>query len=426
VSITVTNVHKIFGPDPRQAFRRLQSGATRDDLRRSGHTAAVVDASFEVRDGEIFVIMGLSGSGKSTLVRTLNRLIEPTAGTVEIDGLDIGSLDGKALRALRAEKISMVFQHFALFPHRTVRENAAFGLEVRRIPKAERHERADEALARVGLDGWGDALPDELSGGMRQRVGLARALATEAGILLMDEAFSALDPLIKREMQEQLLDLQSELQRTIVFITHDLNEAMRLGDRIAVMRDGQIVQIGTAEEILQEPADDYVASFVQDVDRSRVLTAEGVMDQPVATIGAREGPAAAMRRMRELQVSALFVVGPQQRLMGTVDDEGVAKLLREKARTLDGALRREGLVTANPDAYLADLLLPCAETSLPLAVVDDRGTLRGVLPRATLLEALSRESANGPLAHDEDTVPANGTGTVDTAADPVPEVVADG
>ena len=271
-------LYKVFGRRPDEAVERLREGADREELRADGTTAAVIDASFTVEPGEIFVVMGLSGSGKSTLLRMLNGLLEPTAGRVRFDGQDLTALGDRELRAVRARKISMVFQHFALFPHRSVLENAAYGLEVQGVPRAERDERATEALELCGLAGWEKSWPDELSGGMQQRVGLARALATDADLLLMDESFSALDPLIRRDMQDQLLELQKTLKKTIVFITHDLNEAMRLGDRIAVMRDGRIVQIGTAEDILVRPANDYVASFTQDVDRSRVLTASSVMD----------------------------------------------------------------------------------------------------------------------------------------------------
>jgi glycine betaine/proline transport system ATP-binding protein len=271
-------LYKVFGRRPVQAVERLRKGTDREELRADGTTAAVIDASFSVAPGQIFVVMGLSGSGKSTLLRMLNGLLEPTAGRVLFDGQDLTALGGRELREVRARKISMVFQHFALFPHRSVRENAAYGLAVQGVPRAEREARADEALALCGLAGWEDSWPDELSGGMQQRVGLARALATDADLLLMDESFSALDPLIRRDMQDQLLELQKSLKKTIVFITHDLNEAMRLGDRIAVMRDGRIVQTGTAEDILVRPADDYVSSFIQDVDRSRVLTASSVMD----------------------------------------------------------------------------------------------------------------------------------------------------
>ncbi|MET8505882.1 glycine betaine/L-proline ABC transporter ATP-binding protein [Streptomyces sp. NPDC004787] len=279
------HLFKVFGRRPDEAVRKLaEAGADRDALRADGTTAAVIDASFTVESGQIFVVMGLSGSGKSTLLRMLNGLLAPTAGRVLFDGRDLTALSPRELREVRSKKISMVFQHFALFPHRSVLENAAYGLEVQGVPRAEREKRAAEALELCGLAGWEKSWPDELSGGMQQRVGLARALATDADLLLMDESFSALDPLIRRDMQDQLLVLQQKLKKTIVFITHDLNEAMRLGDRIAVMRDGRIVQLGTAEDILVRPANDYVASFIQDVDRTRVLTAAAVMtDGALAT-----------------------------------------------------------------------------------------------------------------------------------------------
>lgn len=268
--LQVEHLYKVFGRQP-EAVRRLEAGADRDELREDGVTPAVIDASFEVGEGEVFVVMGLSGSGKSTLLRTLNGLLPPTAGRVLFDGQDLTALNDTELRRVRSHSISMVFQHFALFPHRSVLENAAYGLEVQGVARAERERRAGEALEMTGLGGWEKSWPDELSGGMQQRVGLARALATEAPVLLMDEAFSALDPLIRREMQQQLVDLQKTLHKTIVFITHDPHEAVRLGDRIAVMRDGRIVQNGTVEELLLQPADEYVASFMADVDRGRAL-----------------------------------------------------------------------------------------------------------------------------------------------------------
>ncbi|NEA58936.1 betaine/proline/choline family ABC transporter ATP-binding protein [Streptomyces sp. SID13666] len=285
--LQVEHLYKVFGRQPEEAVRRLEAGADRDELREDGVTPAVIDASFEVSEGEVFVVMGLSGSGKSTLLRTLNGLLPPTAGRVLFDGQDLTALNDTELRRVRSHSISMVFQHFALFPHRSVLENAAYGLEVQGVARAERERRAGEALEMTGLGGWEKSWPDQLSGGMQQRVGLARALATEAPVLLMDEAFSALDPLIRREMQQQLVDLQKTLHKTIVFITHDPHEAVRLGNRIAVMRDGRIVQNGTVEELLLQPADDYVASFMEDVDRGRALAgvSAGSAGTPGSTLG---------------------------------------------------------------------------------------------------------------------------------------------
>ncbi|MEU3018455.1 MULTISPECIES: glycine betaine/L-proline ABC transporter ATP-binding protein [unclassified Nocardiopsis] len=275
--VRADHLYKVFGRQSKAAVERLADGSHRDTIADLDVTAAVIDVSFEVQPGEIFVVMGLSGSGKSTLIRMLNGLLDATSGSVEIDGVDITTLSHKNLLKLRGEKISMVFQHFALLPHRTVLENAAYGLELRGLPRAERFAKAKETLALVGLEGWEDKLPQQLSGGMQQRVGLARALAADTDIILMDEAFSALDPLIRRDMQTQLLELQATLGKTIIFITHDLNEAMRLGDRICVLRDGRVAQIGEASEILNSPANEYVERFVEDVDRSRVLTAAGAL-----------------------------------------------------------------------------------------------------------------------------------------------------
>ncbi|WP_136089385.1 quaternary amine ABC transporter ATP-binding protein [Auritidibacter ignavus] len=277
--IRVQNVYKVFGKRPERVVEKIKAGADRKDIESEG-VAAVIDASFEVNPGEIFVVMGLSGSGKSTLIRTLNALQPATSGTVEVMGQDLAELSKNHLRDLRARHLSMVFQHFALLPHWTVLDNAAYGLEIQGYGRKERQEMAAQVLASVGLAGWEKRYPSELSGGMQQRVGLARALASQTDVMLMDEAFSALDPLIRREMQEEMISLQRELHRTIVFITHDLNEAMYMGDRIAVMKEGRIVQIGTPEEILSVPANDYVASFTADVDRSRVLTAQSVMVPP--------------------------------------------------------------------------------------------------------------------------------------------------
>ncbi|WP_460948062.1 quaternary amine ABC transporter ATP-binding protein [Okibacterium endophyticum] len=387
IAIEASRLYKVFGRRPKEVVKRLQAGQSRDELSSLG-TAAVIDASFSVREGEIFVVMGLSGSGKSTLIRMLNGLLDSTAGSVKVLGTEIVGLPDAQLREVRKKHISMVFQHFALLPHRTVLDNAAYGLEVQGTPLAERRERALGVIERVGLKGWENKLPSELSGGMQQRVGLARALAADTDVLLMDEAFSALDPLIRREMQEQLVELQQELGKTIVFITHDLNEAMFLGDRIAVMRDGRTVQIGTPDDILTDPANDYVAQFVQDVDRARVLTASSVMEPPRSVVSATAGPRAALRTMRDLQTSAAFVVGSGRKLVGVVHDKDVLRQVKNSETDLMAVVKNDA-ATVGPDQYLVELFEPAAESPLPVAVVDERGRLIGAIPRVTLLAALA-------------------------------------
>ncbi|SHJ78259.1 glycine betaine/proline transport system ATP-binding protein [Nocardiopsis flavescens] len=315
-AVRADHLYKVFGRQAGAAVERLADGSHRDTIADLEVTAAVIDVSFDVEPGEIFVVMGLSGSGKSTLIRMLNGLLEPTSGSVEVDGVDITALRKKELLKLRGEKISMVFQHFALLPHRTVLENAAYGLELRGEPRAERSERAGETLELVGLGGWEDKYPHQLSGGMQQRVGLARALAADTDIILMDEAFSALDPLIRRDMQTQLLELQKSLGKTIIFITHDLNEAMRLGDRICVLRDGRVAQIGTAQEILNEPANDYVERFTEDVDRTRVLTAAAALDSG-ATAGATAPQVAA-----DTPIAELYTDMARSEVVRVVDEDG--------------------------------------------------------------------------------------------------------
>lgn len=386
-AIEVGHAYKVFGRRTKEVVRRLQSGTPRDELRSLG-TAAVIDASFAVRPGEIFVVMGLSGSGKSTLIRMLNGLNPATDGSVKVFGTEIVGLDAKELRELRRKRMSMVFQHFALLPHRSVVDNVAYGLELQGVARAERQERASYWLERVGLGGWERSLPSELSGGMQQRVGIARALTADTEILLMDEAFSALDPLIRREMQEQLVELQQELGKTIVFITHDLNEAMLLGDRIAVMRDGRIVQIGTPNEILTDPANDYVAQFVQDVDRARVLTAGDVMEPPRAVVPASGGPRAALRLMRDLQTSACFVTTGDRKLLGVVRDKDVLRQVREGGSDLTKKLRPTPSIV-DEGQLISELFELAVESPLPVAVTDAQGRLIGVVPRVTLLAALT-------------------------------------
>ena len=385
-ALEARHLFKVFGKNPNQAIRRLKAGESRSAVADAG-TAAVIDASFTVNRGEIFVIMGLSGSGKSTIIRMLNGLHEATDGSVLVAGDPITGIPASRLREIRRDRVSMVFQHFALLPHRTVAANVAYPLELKGVGKTERLAKAEEILSLVGLEGQGEKLPSELSGGMQQRVGIARALAADTDILLMDEAFSALDPLIRREMQEQLLELQQKLQKTIVFITHDLNEAMFLGDRIAVMRDGRIVQIGTPEDILTDPANSYVEQFVQDVDRARVLTAANVMERPRPVVSENAGPRTALKQMRDAFMSATYVVGRDRKLIGIVTDRDVVKLIRRGQSTLTSVIKPAAQVV-DEDEILMNLFIPAVESPLPLAVADAEGRLVGVIPRITLLAAL--------------------------------------
>jgi glycine betaine/proline transport system ATP-binding protein len=385
--IKVENLTKIFGRQPHRAFDYLKQGWSKQDIfKETGLTVGVNQANFEVEAGEIFVIMGLSGSGKSTLVRLINRLIEPTAGSILIDGEDIVGMNAEQLQQVRRKKLGMVFQKFALFPHRTVLENVEFGLEVQNIPKKEREEKAKNALALVGLSGWENSMPDQLSGGMQQRVGLARALANDPDVLLMDEAFSALDPLIRKDMQDELLELQTTMQKTILFITHDLDEALKIGDRIALMKDGEIVQIGTPEEILTNPANEYVEKFVEDVDRSKVLAAEHVMKR-AETITLDKGPRVALQLMKDRGVSSLYVVDKKKRLIGVVKADAVNAASRE-AKTLEDVMDRE-VPTVSADTLLNDLFDLVAFSDIPVAVTGDQNRLLGIVVKGAVLGGLA-------------------------------------
>ncbi|MBS4209552.1 glycine betaine/L-proline ABC transporter ATP-binding protein [Bacillus sp. FJAT-50079] len=385
--IEVKNVTKMFGRNLRRANQLLQEGKSKADiLKATGTTVGVNQANFDVYDGEIFVIMGLSGSGKSTLVRMLNRLIEPTSGHVLLDGEDIVQMNKEQLRNVRRKKIGMVFQKFALFPHRTILENTEYGLEVQGIQKNVRQAKAIEALQLVGLAGYEHQYPDQLSGGMQQRVGLARALANDPDILLMDEAFSALDPLIRKDMQNELLQLHDEMGKTIIFITHDLDEALRIGDRIALMRDGQIVQIGTPEEILMNPSNDYVERFVEDVDLSKVLTAGHIMKR-AETVQIDRGPRVALRLMKDLGISSIYVVDRQHRLLGAVTAQD-ANAASEAGRTLQEVLIKD-ISTVPSNTLLTDLFNLVSTTPIPVAVVNEEHRLQGIIIRGALIGALS-------------------------------------
>lgn len=384
--IKVENLTKVFGKKPKKALDLLKQNISKDEiLKKTGMTVGVNQASFEVENGEIFVIMGLSGSGKSTLVRLLNRLIEPTTGSVWIDGVDLAAMGEKELRDVRRKKLSMVFQKFGLFPFRTVLENVEYGLEVQGIEKEERKEKATTSLELVGLKGYENMYPNELSGGMQQRVGLARALANDPDVLLMDEAFSALDPLIRKDMQDELLDLQEKMKKTIIFITHDLDEALRIGDRITIMKDGSIVQIGTPEEILTNPENEYVERFVEDVDRSKVFTAAHVMKRPETVNAEKDGPRVAMQRMKDTGISSIYVTNRKKELLGIVSAEQVSKANKD-ASLLD--IMEKNVPTVAPQTPLHDLFDIVSTSPIPVAVVDE-GQLKGIIIRGAVLAALS-------------------------------------
>ena len=388
--LRATGLTKVFGAREAEALRLAREGVARGEiLRRTGATLAVHDVSFDVQRGELFVVMGLSGSGKSTLVRLLNRLVEPSDGTVEVDGADLRSLSDHDLRTLRNRTVSMVFQHFGLFPHRTVRENAAYGLKVRGAGAVEQRERTDWALETVGLLDRADARPDELSGGMKQRVGLARALAADSDVLLMDEPFSALDPLIRRDMQDLLVRLQTELRKTIVFITHDLNEAMRLGDRILLLKDGRTVQLGTGAEIISSPADGYVADFVSDVDRSRVLRAADLLREPRMTARLGEDVGELLRRLGAAEANGVYVLDEHRRVLGVARDDLLARALQEGRTSVSPAELVQDHLTTTADRALIDLVQLVGRHPVPLGVVDGTGRLDGVVPRAAVLDALA-------------------------------------
>jgi len=391
--IAVRNLFKIFGQRPGKAMSLLRQGLPKDEIfARTGQSVGVQDASFEIEAGEIFVIMGLSGSGKSTLVRMLNRLIEPTSGGVLIDGRDITRLPQREMIELRRRDMSMVFQNFALMPHLRVWQNAAFGLDVAGMSAQVQRDRAMQALDAVGLKAYAESWPSALSGGMQQRVGLARALANEPSILLMDEAFSALDPLTRGEMQDELLRLQTEQQRTIVFISHDLDEAIRIGDRLAIMEGGRIVQIGRPDEILKSPANDYVRSFFRDVDLTRVLTAGDIArrDQVSLVRHPGEGIRAALRQLRERDREFGYVQDARRRFHGIVSVETLIETMKKgDGATLTDALLPD-VMPISAATSMSEILPLVTRSPHPLPVVDDNGAYVGAISRTVYLEALGR------------------------------------
>lgn len=403
--LEVKNLTKIFGKKQKAALEMVKQGKSKKEiLEKTGATVGVYDASFEIKEGEIFVIMGLSGSGKSTLVRMLNRLIDPSSGNIYLDGKDIAKMNVEDLRNIRRHDINMVFQNFGLFPHRTILENTEFGLEMRGVSKEERTTLAEKALDNAGLLPFKDQYPSQLSGGMQQRVGLARALANSPKILLMDEAFSALDPLIRREMQDELLDLQDTNKQTIIFISHDLNEALRIGDRIALMKDGEIMQIGTGEEILTNPANDFVREFVEDVDRSKVLTAQNIMIKPLTTVLEIDGPQVALTRMHREEVSMLMATNRRRQLLGSLTADAAIEA-RKKGLPLSEVIDKD-VVTVSKDTVITDIMPLIYDSSAPIAVTDDNDRLLGVIIRGRVIEALANVQDETVVESPKETVEA--------------------
>lgn len=394
--VVVRNLHKVFGNKPEIALQMLKEGFHKDEiLKRTGQVVGVQDASFEINKGEIFVIMGLSGSGKSTLIRLLNRLIEPTAGNIIVDGEDVAAMSKDKLLNLRRKDMSMVFQSFALLPHRTVVENAAFGLEISGVDLAERERRAMEVLEQVGLHTFAKHLPSQLSGGMQQRVGLARALTVNPSLMLMDEAFSALDPLRRTEMQDVLMKLQQEQKRTIVFVSHDLDEALRIGNRICIMEGGRVVQVGTSEDILQRPADDYVKAFFTGVDVNKYLTAKDVAQKEEVTIFDRPdalvaGFSAALARMRLFNRDYAFVLDELQKVVGIVSAESLTNCMNQPGKKLRDALL-PGDFAIPGKTPVNEVLQKVVDCSCPLPVIGYSGEYIGAITKTVLLRKLYKE-----------------------------------
>ena len=398
--IRVESLVKIFGETPREGLKLMREGYTRDAiLEKTGNVVGVGGVSFDIQEGELFVIMGLSGSGKSTLIRCLNRLIEPTSGQVIVDDEDVAHVDFERLREVRRTKMAMVFQKFALFPHLTVAENTEYGLKVRGIDEQQRRKKALETLEIVGLDKWANRYPSELSGGMQQRVGLARALATDPDILLMDEAFGALDPLIRRDMQAELMRLQAELHKTVVFISHDIHEALKIGDRVAVMKDGYFVQVGTPEELVTNPADDYIRDFMMDVNRAQVLKTGSITRKTIPFILGHGSIRSALEQMQRHRREEMYVVDRNNSPIGVVTTKDLTAALEAGKEDIKAVMNTdfpqvEASTTIEEVAHLC-------QQDLPLAIIDDNGKFKGVVEHSDILASIGRLKED-----DDDSVPA--------------------
>ena len=402
--IKIENLVKIYGRNPEHALKLFQEGGNRDDiLQATDNVLGVANVSLSIGEGELFVIMGLSGSGKSTLVRCINRLIEPTSGHIFIDDEDVAHVNPKRLWEIRRTKISMVFQRFGLFPHKTVLENTEYGLKMRGVPADERREKALETLEIVGLRKWAEYSPNALSGGMQQRVGLARALATDAPILLMDEAFSALDPLIRREMQDELMRLQTELKRTIVFISHDIQEALKIGDRVAIMKDGYLVQVGTPEEIVTNPSDDYIAAFTQDVNRAQVLKTGSIVRKTVPFILGQGSAKAALDEMKTHDRNRMYVVDRHGKPVGVLMVDTLEQAVQQGVEDVESVMRTD--FPSVEAATSLEEIFHLAQYGVPIAVVNLKGKFKGVVEQSDILASIGRLSQDNEEQSDQQTAP---------------------
>jgi glycine betaine/proline transport system ATP-binding protein len=392
--IRIENLVKIYGENPKRALKMFREGGNRDEiLKATGNVLGVADVSLDINEGELFVIMGLSGSGKSTLVRCINRLIESTSGHIYLDGEDILKVNKERLRDIRRTKISMVFQRFGLFPHKTVIENVEYGLQLRGVSTQERRDKAQETLEAVGLGAWGEYFPDNLSGGMQQRVGLARALATDAPIMLMDEAFSALDPLIRRGMQDELIRLQEELHKTIIFISHDIQESLKIGDRVAIMKDGYLVQVGTPQEIVTNPVDDYIRAFTLDVNRAQVLKTGSIL-RTTRPFNLGTGPAAnALRQMKEFQRQHMYVINDSGQPVGLLIRDELEAAVHQGVTEVQKVMVTD-FPTVDINNTLEDIF-HVAQENIPLAVLSDYGKFRGVVEPSDIFSSISTPATNG-------------------------------
>ena len=387
IIIRVEHVSKLYGLNKSDAAKMMAAGADKGTVyKKTGCTVALWDINLEIPRGQIFVIIGLSGSGKSTMVRCFNRLNKPTSGKILFDGQNLAEMDSKQLLEFRRNKISMVFQSFGLMSHRDVMGNVAYGLEVKGIPKAEREAKAMQVISMVGLEGWEHQSCEQLSGGMRQRVGIARALANDPDVLLMDEPFSALDPLVRRDMQFELLQIQRKLQKTVIFITHDIDEAFKLGDTVAIMRDGKVIQVDTPEGMSAHPADDYVREFTGSADKSKVTTVRNIMITPSSLVRLTEGPEHAIQEMRKNALSTVYVVDDRLRLAGILTIRDAIRAFQQGLSILQ--VMSSDVQTTTPDAMVADIMSMSAESPYPLAVVDEDGQLKGIVTKASVLSSL--------------------------------------